>query len=118
MAEVLEDRPQGFCQPVVDITPDFRVTACFGSYDPVDCAQFEDLIQLERYLLLKKSYPRMCANATGRCASCSNHDLLICQGGCLGFADCAITQSNPARTLDGAVAESTEVNENDGNDAS
>lgn len=85
--EVLEDRPQGFCQPVVDITPDFRATACFGSYDPVDCSQFEDLIQLERYLLLKKSYPRMCANGTGKCASCPDHDLLICQGGCLGFAE-------------------------------
>lgn len=113
VAEVLEDRPQGFCQPVVDITPDFRATACFGSYDPVDCAQFEDLMQLERYLLLKKSYPRMCANATGRCAGCSNHDLLICQGGCLGFADCAAAQSNSARPLDGAVAESAEVKRDD-----
>ena len=71
----------------MDITPDFRATACFGSYDPVECSQFEDLIQLERYLLLKKSYPRAQHNCSGKCANCPDHELLICQGGCLGFAN-------------------------------
>lgn len=75
------------CDPVVDITPDFRATACFGSYDPVDCEDFNDLLELERYLSYKKSYVRYCANGTGRCADCKNHELMKCQGGCLGFAE-------------------------------
>ncbi len=87
VARVNDHDTTGFCEPVVDITPDFRATACFGSYDPVDCGKFRDLIELERYLLLKKSYPRVCANATGKCAGCPEHECLRCQGGCLGFAE-------------------------------
>ena len=78
---------KSFCEPVVDITPEFKATACFGSWDPVDIRDFNDLIELERYLLLKKSYPRTIANCTGRCTTCKKHKLLQCQGGCLGFAD-------------------------------
>ena len=77
----------GFCEPVVDINPDFKATACFGSYDPVDMRDFDNLIELERYLLLKKSYPRALANCTGKCTTCKKHKLLKCQGGCLGFAE-------------------------------
>jgi hypothetical protein len=77
----------GFCEPVVDINPDFKATACFGSYDPVDMRDFDNLIELERYLLLKKSYPRAIANCTGKCTTCKKHKLLKCQGGCLGFAE-------------------------------
>lgn len=77
----------GFCEPVVDINPDFKATACFGSYDPVDMRDFDNLIELERYLLLKKSYPRAIANCTGKCTICKKHKLLKCQGGCLGFAE-------------------------------
>lgn len=79
-----------FCEPVVDITPSFKATACFGSYEPVDIRDFDDLLQLERYLLMKKSYPRAQANCTGKCTTCKKHKLLQCQGGCLGFADCGI----------------------------
>lgn len=77
----------GFCEPVVDITPSFKATACFGSYDPVDIRDFNDLIELERFLLLKKSYARAEANCTGKCTTCKKHKLLQCQGGCLGFAE-------------------------------
>ena len=77
----------GFCEPVVDVNPNFKATACFGSYDPVDIRDFNNLIELERYLLLKKSYPRAQANCTGKCATCKKHKLLQCQGGCLGFAE-------------------------------
>lgn len=77
----------GFCEPVVDVNPNFKATACFGSYDPVDIRDFNDLIELERYLLLKKSYPRVQANCTGKCTTCRKHELLQCQGGCLGFAE-------------------------------
>ena len=83
---VMEGRHNGICTPVVDITPDFRATACFGSYDPVDCKDFENLIDLERYLLHRKSFPRVEKNCTGKCATCKQHELLTCQGGCLGFA--------------------------------
>lgn len=78
---------ESICKPVVDITPDFKATACFGCYDPVDCSQFENLDDLERYLLHKKTYPRVQANCTGKCAGCKHHELLTCQGGCLGFAN-------------------------------
>lgn len=77
----------GFCEPVVDVNPNFKATACFGSYDPVDIRDFNNLIELERYLLLKKSYPRAVANCTGKCTTCKKHKLLQCQGGCLGFAE-------------------------------
>lgn len=77
--------PNSFCNPVIDITGNFKATACFGSYDPVDMRDFDNLAELERYLLFKKSYPRYCNNGTGRCASCRKYKLMQCQGGCLGF---------------------------------
>lgn len=78
---------QDFCSPVIDITPDFKATACFGAYDPVDIRDFHDIFELERYLMLKKTYPKIQANCTGKCTTCRKHKLLQCQGGCLGFAD-------------------------------
>lgn len=76
-----------FCEPVVDITPEFKATACFGAYDPIDIRDFNDLFELERYLLAEKTLPRAKANTSGRCATCRKHKLLQCQGGCLGFAE-------------------------------
>lgn len=76
-----------FCEPVVDVNPNFKATACFGSYDPVDIRDFNNLIELERFLLFKKSYPRMLANCSGKCSTCKKHKLMQCQGGCLGFAE-------------------------------
>jgi sulfatase maturation enzyme AslB (radical SAM superfamily) len=78
---------QDFCHPVIDITPDFKATACFGAYETVDMRDFKDLEELDRYLLLKHTYPRAQANCTGKCATCKKHELLQCQGGCLGFAN-------------------------------
>lgn len=77
---------QDFCEPVIDITPEFKATSCFGAYDPVDIRDFDNLIELQRYLLLKKNVPRAAANCTGKCTTCKKHKLLQCQGGCLGFA--------------------------------
>lgn len=85
--EVCDNLYQDWCEPVVDITPDFRATACFGSYDPVDIRDFGNLIELERFLQIKKSLPKAEKNCTGRCSICRKHELLQCQGGCLGFAD-------------------------------
>lgn len=76
-----------FCNPVIDITSDYRATACFGSYDPIDMRDFNDIFELERYLLIKKTLPRVNANCTGKCSTCKKHELLQCQGGCLGFAE-------------------------------
>lgn len=87
VAEVSEQVPDAMCVPVVDITPDFRATACFGAYDPVSCADFETLPDLERFLLFRKTYPRVQSNCSGKCNGCKQHDLLLCQGGCLAFAD-------------------------------
>lgn len=78
-----------FCEPVVDITPDFRASACFGSYDPVDMRDFSDIDSLMRYLIFKKSYPRYVNNCTGKCTNCKKYELMECQGGCLGFGSCA-----------------------------
>lgn len=78
---------QDFCHPVIDITPDFKATACFGAYETVDFRDFNNLDELDRYLLLKHNYVRAQANCTGKCTTCKKHELLQCQGGCLGFAN-------------------------------
>ena len=75
------------CEPVVDSKPDCKATACFGSYDPIDIRDFDNLIELERFLLIKKSLPRAEKNCTGKCASCKKHKMLQCQGGCLGLGE-------------------------------
>lgn len=85
--EACTNTDQDFCEPVVDITPSFKATACFGSYDPVDIRDFNNLFELERYLLIKKSLPKAEANCTGKCTTCKKHKLLQCQGGCLGFGE-------------------------------
>ena len=84
---ICENLYQDFCEPVIDITPDFKATACFGAYDPIDMRDFNDLLELHRYLLLNKNGPRAKANCTGRCTTCKKHKLMQCQGGCLGFAE-------------------------------
>lgn len=92
--QIVDDAYQGMfdgqdlCKPVIDITPDFKATACFGSYEEVDIRDFNNIDELENYLFLKHSYPRMLANCTGKCTTCKKHELLQCQGGCLGFASC------------------------------
>lgn len=87
LKEVCDNLYQDWCEPVVDITPEFKATACFGSYDPVDIRDFNNLLELERYLQHKKSMPKVEANCTGKCTTCKAYELMQCQGGCLGFAD-------------------------------
>lgn len=74
------------CGPVVDITPDFMASSCFGAYELIDCSQFEKYSELTYYLLHKCIMPRFLANNTGRCKECEKHKLLLCQGGCLAFS--------------------------------
>jgi hypothetical protein len=42
---------QSICQPVIDITADFKASSCFGSYEDtlIDCSLFDNLTEIERY---------------------------------------------------------------------
>lgn len=76
-----------WCHPVIDIKEDFKATACFGSYDPVDIRDFDNLEELSRYLQIEKNLPKVRNNVlNGKCSQCEKAKFLKCQGGCLGFA--------------------------------
>lgn len=75
-----------FCNPVVDINMDFTATSCFGAYDPVNIFDFEYYLDLERYLFAKKMLPKILINNDEKCKNCEKFNKLICQGGCLAFA--------------------------------
>lgn len=81
-----QGRP-ALCQPVVDITPDFTASACFGAYKVVDCNDFENFDALYTYLLYTQTVPKALANNKGKCANCEKHEKLQCQGGCLAFVN-------------------------------
>lgn len=74
------------CHPVIDITSDFKASACFGAYDLVDCNNFKNLDALYNYLLFNKTWPLIQSNIQGKCSTCKEHEFLNCQGGCLAFA--------------------------------
>ena len=74
------------CGPVIDITPDFTASACFGAYQVVDCNLFKKYSDLEYYLLNKIIMPKFINNCTGKCSTCKKHELFTCQGGCLAFS--------------------------------
>lgn len=73
------------CNPVVDITPDMKATACFGAYSLIDLKQFDNIQEAENYFLLKKMYPKRLLNNGGKCQECKKFLNLSCQGGCLAF---------------------------------
>lgn len=75
------------CQPVIDITPDFQASACFGAYKTVDCNQFNNLDELHRYFFYTQNVPKALANVQGKCATCPRHEKVQCQGGCLAFSN-------------------------------
>lgn len=76
------------CSPVVEITPDWKASICFVSNSKmVDIRPFNSLIDLERYLTYKCTFPCIENNCFGRCTACPEYKLLQCQGGCLRFAD-------------------------------
>lgn len=73
-----------FCNPVLDITPDFKAASCFGTYNLIDLSNFKDVEEVNRYFLFNKYYHLTQINRSfGKCKDC---DDLICQGGCLAFA--------------------------------
>ena len=84
---ILNKQNKIFCTPIIDITPDFKATSCFGIYNPIDCSQFSNYDALYNYLLYKKNVPLILKNNQGKCVTCEKHELLTCQGGCLAFAN-------------------------------
>ena len=75
------------CGPIVDITPDFMASSCFGAYELVDCSQFYNYSELTYYLLHQCVIPKFKKNNTGKCKTCDKHQLMQCQGGCLSFTE-------------------------------
>lgn len=81
------EKKSRICSPVIDITPDFKASSCFGTYKIVDCKDFSDLDELHRYFFYTQNVPKTLVNTQGRCATCPRHERIQCQGGCLAFAD-------------------------------
>lgn len=77
-----------FCEPVIDITSDFKAVSCFGSFNAgnVDIRDFDTIMEVRRYLTANMSFVAAKANCTGRCTTCKKHDLMQCGGGCLAFS--------------------------------
>lgn len=84
----LDTLGMGYCNPTIEILPDWTASLCICSYNKsVDIRPFYSMVELERYLTFKQTMPRIEGNCLGRCAECPEHELFQCQGGCLGFAD-------------------------------
>ena len=74
------------CSPVIDITPDFKATCCFGVYDtPLDCSHFDNIDELTNYFE-SKMILKTINNNTFMCKDCEKISLMKCQGGCLSFS--------------------------------
>ena len=87
-ASYVDDADCGYpkCEPVIDITPEFKASSCFGAYKLIDCDQFNSLNEMERYVHFKVMYPKILNNCGGKCEGCKLHELMQCQGGCLAFS--------------------------------
>lgn len=75
------------CEPVIDITPDFKASNCFGAYGLINCEDFNNLQEIERYMLFKIMCPKILANNSGKCSECDKFKKMQCQGGCLAFSN-------------------------------
>lgn len=74
-----------FCEPVIDISTDFKATCCFGVYNPIDCNDFTNIDELTRYFQ-NIMFQKINANNNSLCANCKKLQLMQCQGGCLSFS--------------------------------
>lgn len=82
-----DDLINQICYPVIDITPDFHATSCFGTYELVDLNDFETYDELEEYFSKQILDPLKEKNtANDKCQECDCFKNKTCQGGCLGFA--------------------------------
>lgn len=77
--------PFQFCEPVIDIY-NYKAIPCFGQFcEGVDIRDFENIIEVRRYLTAKYTLPHVDRNHYGKCATCKKAELLQCSGGCLSF---------------------------------
>lgn len=74
------------CNPILDITPDLKVTPCFGSYEPVPLDFEKNWDGIWRHTLYYHNIPKALKNNQGNCNNCHKLQELECQGGCLAFA--------------------------------
>lgn len=74
-----------YCKPTIDILPNFFATTCFGIYDPINLSNFNNLEELEHYMLFHDIYPKTIKNSLSQCKTCPRFENFSCQGGCLSF---------------------------------
>lgn len=79
-----------WCYPAIDILPDMTCYSCFGFQNPVNLLDFENLEQVEQYLLNNYSIPKVesreyCVNNCPLEIYSNTWESTKCQGGCLGF---------------------------------
>ncbi len=80
--------PQSNCTPSIDIDMDLNAFSCFGACgDAISITNFSNVEELERYLFINNTIPKIQHNNGGMCAECDFHKLYKCQGGCLSFAN-------------------------------
>lgn len=78
-----------FCEPVIDITPDFHATCCFGVYNtPISCNLFNNVNELKKYFNSLITL-KMLKNNNSLCKNCEKIQYMQCQGGCLSFSSLA-----------------------------
>ena len=91
LISLLGDRTD-FCDPVIDITPDFKATCCFGTYYPIECNKYNNLDELIRYFKMLMCLKTL-SNDNGKCDTCEKIKLGQCQGGCLSFSKWSINNN-------------------------
>lgn len=76
-----------FCEPVIDITPDFKCTACFGNYKQYNMREFDNLSDIRRFLYYQMLKQSEINTSTSECKKCKMAKNMACQGGCLAFSN-------------------------------
>lgn len=75
------------CKPVMDITPDLKVSPCFGTYSFSTPLDFDKKwLGLKRYFNYNCNYINTIKNTQEPCANCDKLCNFQCQGGCLAFS--------------------------------
>ena len=88
MVKVALTLPQLNCTPSVDIDMDLNAFSCFGSQgESISISEFNTIEELERYLFIKNTIPKIQLNGEAMCGNCNLYKKYQCQGGCLAFAN-------------------------------
>lgn len=78
-----------FCEPHVDVNADLEISSCLimsANQNKLKITDFNNMHEIENYLLTKYVIPKYQGTEYGKCSSCEKHKLMKCQGGCLGFS--------------------------------